>query len=97
MSSNIYLHKRWRRICTIKSLWFLANLVCTAILIVQLAHVLEEYVKPKITHTWEEEELLHDIDFPVVIKVCVIPGFNQTALNDMGYKDVLGYFYGIIR
>ena len=95
MSSNIYLHKRWRRICTIKSLWFLANLVCTAILIVQLAYVLEVYVNPKITHTWEEEVLLEDIDFPVVIKVCVIPGFNQTALNDVGYKDKLGYFYGI--
>ena len=61
-----------RRIWKIKTLWFLANLVCTAILTIQLAHVLEDYVKPKITRTWEEEVLLEDIDFPVVIKVCII-------------------------
>ena len=64
--SAVFFGRRWRRIFTIEALWFLANLVCTAILIVQLAYVLEDYVKPKITHTWDEEEPLEDMDFPVV-------------------------------
>ena len=85
----------WRRIFTIKTLWYLANLTCTALLTIQLAHILTDYVKPRLTRTWEEEVLLEDIDFPVVIKVCVIPGFNQTALNDVGYKDTLSYFVGL--
>ena len=83
-----------RRIFTIKTLWMLANLVCTAILTVQLGHVLEGYIKPTITRTWEEKVLLQDIDFPVVIKICVVPGLNQTALWEVGYNDTWSYFLG---
>ena len=79
---------------TTKSLWVLANLVCTALLALQLGHVLEGYVNPTITRTWEEEVDLEDIDFPVTIKICVIPGFNQTALQEVGYDDTWGYFLG---
>ena len=83
-----------RRIFTIKTLWALANITCTAILTVQLAHVLEGYIKPTITRTWEEEVPLQDIDFPVVIKICVVPGFNQTVLHELGYYDTWSFFLG---
>ena len=85
------------RIFTIKTLWILANITCTTILTVQLAHVLEGYIKPKILRTWDEEVLLEDIDFPVVIKICVVPGFNQTALYEVGYYDAWDYFLGQSR
>ena len=85
------------RMFTTKSLLVLANLVCTAILAFQLGHVLEGYVNPTITRTWEKEVALEDIDFPVTIKICVIPGFNQTALNEVGYEDTWGYFVGQSR
>ena len=83
-----------RRIVTIKSVWVLANLVCTAVLVLQLGFVLEGYINPTITRTWEEEMLLEDIGFPVTIKICVIPGFNQTALDEAGYSDTWTYFLG---
>ena len=38
--------------------------------------------------------MLHHIDFPLVIKICVIPGFNQTALQEAGYSDMESYFLG---
>ena len=38
--------------------------------------------------------MLHDIEFPLVIKICVIPGFNQTALQEAGYSDMESYFLG---
>ena len=82
------------RILTTKSLWVLANLVFTALLALQLGHVLEGYVNPTITRTWEEEVDLEDIDFPVTINICVIPGFNQTALHEVGYEDTWRYFLG---
>ena len=82
------------KIFTTKSLWALANLVCTALLALQLGHVLEGYVNPTITRTWEKEVGLEDIDFPVNIKICVIPGFNQTALQEVGYEDTWRYFLG---
>ena len=82
---------------TLKNLWVLANLVCTVVLAIQLANVLEGFIKPTITRTWEEEVLLDDIEFPLVIKVCVIPGFNQTALYEEGYEDTVNYFNGNSR
>ena len=82
---------------TLKTLWILANITCTGILTVQVIHVLEGYINPTITRTFKEEVPLHDMDFPLVIKVCVIPGFNQTALQEMGYKDTWGYFLGQSR
>ena len=35
--------------------------------------------------------LLQDIDFPVVIKICLSPGFNETAVHEVGYKDTWSY------
>ena len=74
-----------KRFFTIKTLWVLANIAGTIILSVQLAHVLESYIRPTVTRTWEEEILLKDIEFPLVVKVCVAPGFNQTAIHEAGY------------
>ena len=86
-----------KRFFSIKALWILANIACTAILTFQLGHVLEGYIKPTITRTWEEDVPLEDIDFPLVIKICVVPGFNQTALYEVGYYDAGGYFLGQSR
>ena len=83
-----------KRLFTIKTLWILINITCAGILAVQLVHVLTGYLKPTITKTWEKEMPLQDMDFPLVIKVCVNPGLNQTALKEIGYKDTWDYFLG---
>ena len=85
------------RMVTIKTFWVLANIVCTIVLAIQLFNVLESFLKPTITRTWEEEVPLEDIEFPLVVKICVIPGFNQTALHEVGYEDTWGYFHGQSR
>ena len=79
---------------TAKTLWMLANIICLAFLAIQLANVLQSSIKPTITRTWEEEVLRQDIEFPAVIKVCVVPGFNRTALHEAGYWDTWTYFLG---
>ena len=86
-----------KQLFTMKTLLILANIAFTVILAVQLSHVLEGYFKPTTTRTWEEEVPLKDIDFPLVIKVCVIPGFNQSALIEMGYDNTWRYFLGLSR
>lgn len=78
----------------VKWLWVLVNLFCTVVLTIQLANILEGYIKPSLTRTWEEELMLRDIDFPVIVKVCVIPGFNEKALREAGYQDTWFYFLG---
>ena len=83
-----------RRLLTFRTLWIFANIVGTTFLTIQLAHVLESFFKPTITRTWEEEVALRDVDFPLVAKICVIPGFNQTALHEVGYQATWEYFIG---
>ena len=79
---------------TLKTLSVLANIVFTAFLTVQLARVFEDYIKPQTTRTWDEYARLEEMEFPLAIKICVIPGFNQTALEELGYNDTFSYFLG---
>ena len=44
-----------------------------------------------------EERDFHEIEFPLTIKVCVSPGFNDTALQEVGYTDTFYYFLGESR
>ena len=81
----------------VKRLWVMVNLFCTLVLAIQLANILEGYIKPSLTRTWEEELMLRDIDFPVIVKICVIPGFNEKALKEAGYDDTWSYFLGQSR
>ena len=76
-----------KQLFTAKTLLILANITFTVISAVQLCHVLEGYFKPTTTRTWEEEVPLKDMDFPLAVKVCVIPWFNQSALVEMGYDN----------
>ena len=82
---------------TLKTFLPCANIAATAFLTAQLVHVLDGFLKPTTTHTWEEVVPLRDMDFPLVAKICVIPGFNQTALKEVGYYNVLEYFHGQSR
>ena len=77
-----------------KAIWALVNLLCIAFCSLQLFHILEGFANPSLTRTWEEEVALKDIEFPLTIKICVIPAFNETALNERGYYDTWFYFLG---
>ena len=83
-----------RQLLGLKTIWVLANIVFATFLTLQLANVLEGYIKPQTTRTWDEYARLDEMEFPLVIKICVIPGFNQTALQEVGYKDTISYFLG---
>ena len=78
----------------LNTLWILSNVVFTVFFTIQLAHVLQGYIKPQTTRTWDEYARLEEMEFPLVIKICVIPGFNQKALSEFGYEDIFSYFVG---
>ena len=40
---------------------------------------------------------LSEIEFPLIFKVCMKPGFDDQALNDMGYANNMAYFTGQSR
>jgi hypothetical protein len=82
------------RVCNKTSFWILVNLSCTAALLVQLASVLEGYISPKETRTHTVERQLVDLGSPVIISICVKPGFNEVALRQAGYRNAYWYFSG---
>ena len=61
--------------------WILANIACTIALVIQLAHVLDGFVKPTITRTWEEEVSLEDIKFPLTISVKYQTKYSKEQLE----------------
>ena len=60
----------------------------------QFANLIEDYSRPTVTNTNVEEKELKDIGFPLVLKICVRPGFNETAIKDAGYKNIFEFFLG---
>lgn len=66
----------------------------------QLASVLQGYMSPSIINTSTEEVNLGDLDFPIIFKICIKPGFNLLALAEAGFDTtygVYGYFSGQSR
>ena len=35
-----------------------------------------------------------EIEFPVIFKICIYPGINNTALKEVGYSEIWDYFTG---
>ena len=61
---------------------------------IQFGNLIGNYSKPTITNTNVEKIELKEIGFPLVLKVCVSPGFNQTAIKDAGYRGDRLFFVG---
>ena len=81
----------------IKWPWLLVHLICGLALLVQLKSVFINYMEPTVFNVVVEERDLQDMDFPLVFKICVKPGFNNTALEEAGYNTTFGpleYFLG---
>ena len=54
-------------------------------------------LEPTQTHTNVEEVNLQDFDFPINLKICLRPGFNTTALQQLGYRNFLFYLLGLSK
>ena len=59
--------------------------------------IAESYVWPTLTNTKSSQVQLSDIDFPVLFKVCVKPGFKYERLVKEGYESFTDYFHGRSR
>jgi hypothetical protein len=71
------------------------HLACTSALLVQIGSVLwNGYIRPSVTNTVVEEKELKNMDFPLTFKICITPGFNDSALQEAGYKNANTFFNG---
>ena len=46
------------------------------------------------TITQEKVVNLEHIEFPLLIKICMVPGFNEAAIREAGYNESWYYLYG---
>ena len=62
-----------------------------------LAHILsimKEEIIPTQTYTRFEKNCLNNIDFPVILKICIKPSCNEEEIAKFGFKGLWGYFMG---
>ena len=78
------------RLCLSHLVYSCCVLVCT----VQICLIISGHIWPDTTNTVSYQELLHQDKFPVLIKVCVQPGFDTVALQQAGYNGSVPYFHG---
>ena len=64
-----------------------------------MRRLLREFIHPTLLNTDASEIDLQDIEFPLDIKICAEPGFNETAIEEEGYGRPFahGYFNGVSR
>ena len=60
-------------------------------------HIAYDFISPTETVLRFEQNNLDNIEFPIIFKVCITPGFNISALKEAGYDDVWLYFTGESR
>ena len=77
-------------------MWILAHLVCISTFFVQLVQLLPSYFAPTLTHTEVRDVPLKEMEeFPLDVKMCIEPGLNNTALQQLGYVDAWHYSVGL--
>ena len=67
---------------------------CFSLFAFQLFGLLKSWVSPTTTNTYVEEVPLDSMDFPLDIILCVRPGLNGTALQNLGYDKAFAYAIG---
>ena len=69
--------------------------VCMVAFLVQLWGILSSFVHPTLTNTRVEEVSFKDIDFPFVIKICIEPTMNRSAIVEAGYEKPIDFQMGV--
>ena len=78
--------------------WRLIDIACILAALIQLGFILEGFIRPTLLNTSVKEIDLQEIDFPIEIKICAQPGFNESLLKDLGYdQGIWSYFLGKSR
>ena len=76
---------------------YLVKLICLICFLCQTTTLLEGMINPRDTLTGIERVAFEKIDFPLIFKVCIQPGFDDEELKNMGYANNAAYFNGQSR
>ena len=81
----------------LKSPWYLIRIGCLVAFMVQTTTLIVNMINPKETLIKTQIMDFDKIDFPLIFKVCITPGFNNTELKALGYRKSLDYLEGRSR
>ena len=76
---------------------FLINIICALMFLLQFYTMMYNYFNPSHTSSSTHIRNLGDIEFPVLFKLCVKPGFDEERLLEHGYESEFHYFVGQSR
>ena len=75
---------------------FLLYSSCFGLFVLQMSLLIHSRLHPEKTISSTEQRKLREIPFPVVFRVCIKPAYNQTFLEEAGYKDPWYFFTGFL-
>ena len=77
--------------------FYLIRFLCLVAFLIQTSTLINGMLNPKETLIGTKKVDFEKIEFPLIFKICIKPGFNDTELRNLGYLNSLTYLLGISR
>ena len=75
--------------------YYLIRVGCLLAFLAQISILIYDMINPTRTLIATQKVDFADIEFPLVFKVCIKPGYNETELRNLGYRNSLAYLAGM--
>ena len=79
----------------VRAPFYLIRFLCLLAFFTQLSTLIGGMINPKETLIGTQKVGFDKIEFPLIFKICIKPGFNETELRNLGYFNSLTYLMGI--
>ena len=76
---------------------YLVRFVCLVAFLTQTTMLIESMMNPQETLIGTHKVGFEKIEFPLIFKICIKPGFNDTELRKLGYLNGFTYLMGVSR
>lgn len=78
-----------------KVLNVLTTILFVAVFFLQFYNISHNYYSPSTTSTSKHHENLIDMEFPILLRICIRPGFIWEKLHQYGYESDFHFFLGL--
>ena len=73
---------------------YLVRFVCLVAFLTQTSMLIQSMMDPQETLIGTQKVGFEKIEFPLIFKICIKPGFNDTELRGLGYFNGFTYLMG---
>ena len=75
--------------------FYLIRFLCLVAFLTQTSTLINGMLNPKETLIGTHKVGFEKIEFPLIFKICIKPGFNDTELRNLGYRNSFSYLLGM--